>query len=177
MVPGRESDMHAVLDKVMLASRHLLVMFYLGLVAGLVLFAVRFVMKLGKLAGDLFHTEDNDLLLAMLHLVDSALVASLVLMVALSSYDNFVSRLTEDAKEKKIEWVSSIDPGNLKIKVATAIIAISSIHLLQIFLKVEGYEERHVFWAVAIHGMFLLGALALGLLDRLTAGAPKETKL
>jgi uncharacterized protein (TIGR00645 family) len=169
--------MQQILDKSILASRYILVVFYLGLAVALGFYALRFLAKLLSFGADLLSADESDYLLALLHLVDAALVASLVVMVALSSYDSLVSRLSEDAKEQQVEWVSSLDPGNLKIKIATAIVAISSIHLLQIFMKVETYSDRQIAWAMAIHGIFLTGALVLGTLDRLTAGAKARTKL
>lgn len=168
--------MQGLLDKAILASRHLLVVFYVGLAAALALYAVRFLHKVWKFADNLFGMEDNDLLLGLLYLLDSALVASLVVTVAISSYDSLVSRLTEGAKAQNVEWVAEgLDPGNLKIKLATAIVAISSIHLLQIFLKVDSYADRTIMWGLAIHGMFLLGVLCLAVMDKLE-GTTKAAK-
>jgi uncharacterized protein (TIGR00645 family) len=97
-------------------------------------------------------------------------------MVAIASYDNLVSRLAEDAREEGLEWVArGVDPGNLKIKLATAIVAISSIHLLQIFLKVEVYSDREIQWGLAIHALFLGGGIALAIMDRLE-GTTKALK-
>jgi uncharacterized protein (TIGR00645 family) len=131
----RGSAMLTALAKAILAGRFLLVVFFLGLVWGLALFAVRFVGKLWELTTELWEKSEADLLIEMLHLLDSALVASLVLMVALSSYDSLVDRLQGEADQQQMRWVSRTDHGNLKIKVATAMVAISSIHLLQIFLR------------------------------------------
>ena len=101
----------------------------------------------------------------MLHLVDAALIASLVVIVALASFDSLVARLNRDEADDDLRWVSRTDHSNLKIKVATAIVAISSIHLLQVFLKVESYPERAIFWQVVIHMVFVVGAVLLGLQD------------
>lgn len=161
--------MQAILDKIILGSRYILVVFYLGLAFALVVYAARFLWKLVKYAGDLFTAQDTDHLIQLLHLLDSALVAALVVMVALASYDSLVSRLTDDSEARKTSWVSTIDPGNLKIKLASALIAISSIHLLQIFMEIDNYSDRAVTWAVVIHVTFLAGAVALGVLDRLAA--------
>lgn len=166
--------MRTILDKAILSSRWLLAVFFVGLAAALAVFAVRFIYKLWKFATSVLETEDTRHLIELLHLLDSALVASLVVMVAISSYDSLVSRLTQDEAERKRSWVAMIDPGNLKIKLATALIAISSIHLLQIFMEVGEYDDRTVTWAIAIHVMFLLGAIVLGLLDRMTSGPKKE---
>jgi uncharacterized protein (TIGR00645 family) len=155
------------LAKAILAGRFLLVVFFLGLVWGLALFAVRFVGRLWELTTKLWERSEADLLIEVLHLLDSALVASLVLMVALSSYDSLVDRLQREADQQEMRWVSRTDHGNLKIKVATAMVAISSIHLLQVFLQADMQNETAVFWRVVIHIVFLVGAVLLGVLDRL----------
>lgn len=165
--------MQAILDKVMLASRWLLAVFFIGLAAALAIYAVRFLYKLGKFAAGVLTTEDTRLLIDLLHLLDSALVASLVVMVAISSYDSLVSRLTSDEEERKTSWVATIDPGNLKVKLATALVAISSIHILQIFMELDEYDDRKVIWAVVLHGTFLAGVIVLGLLDRLSGKKAK----
>jgi len=158
--------MREILNKTMLTSRFILVVFFGGLMVALAVYALGFLKKLWTFAGNAFDGGDNQQLIALLHLLDSALVASLVVMVAVSSYDSLVSRLAKRDEEGEVGWVATVDPGNLKIKLATALIAISSIHLLQIF----NYSDRDVTWALAVHGMFLAGAVVLGLLDKLTSG-------
>lgn len=153
--------------KLILAGRFVLAVFFLGLIWGLGLFAVRFVGKLWTLTTDLWAKSEADMLIELLHLVDSALIASLVLMVALSSYDSLVDRLQREADQQEMRWVSRTDHGNLKIKVATAMVAISSIHLLQAFLQAEAQSEAALTWRVVIHVTFLIGAVLLGVLDRI----------
>lgn len=165
--------MKTILDKTMLASRWLLAVFFLGLAAALTVYAVRFLYKLWKFAVGVLTTEDTKHLIELLHLLDAALVASLVVMVAISSYDSLVSRLTSDEAERQKSWVATIDPGNLKVKLATALVAISSIHILQIFMELDEYDDRSVFWALFLHGSFLAGVVVLGLLDRLQGKAGK----
>jgi uncharacterized protein (TIGR00645 family) len=164
----------SILGRAILASRYLLMVFFFGLTAGLALYAVRFVAKLWELAEKLLSSAEDDVLIAVLHLVDSALIASLVMIVVLSSYDSLVDRLAGEAEQEDLKWVGRTDYSNLKIKVATAMVAISSIHLLQVFLKVEDYSQEGVMWRVAIHALFLVGALLLGLLDRLTRHGKAE---
>lgn len=156
-----------IFEKTLLASRYILAVFYAGLMIGLFLYACRFALKLWQFATEIFTSAENDALLGLLYLLDSALVAGVVVMVVLSSYDTLVGPLHPDAKQEGVDWIGTIDPGNLKIKLATAIVAISSIHLLQIFLKVESYEDRAVMWALAIHVAFLAGVIVLALMDRL----------
>ena len=164
----------SILGRAVLASRYLLMVFFFGLAAGLALYAVRFVSKLWGLAAELLTMPEEDVLIAVLHLVDSALIASLVMIVVLSSYDSLVDRLASDAEQEDMGWVGRTDYANLKLKVATAIVAISSIHLLQVFLKVESYSQEGVVWRMGIHGLFVLGALLLGVLDRLTRHGKAE---
>lgn len=163
--------MREILDKTMLVSRYLLVVFFGGLMVALAVYALGFLKKLWNFAANALNGGDNQQLIALLHLLDSALVASLVVMVAVSSYDSLVSRLAKRDEDGETSWVATVDPGNLKIKLATALIAISSIHLLQIFMEIGNYNDRDVTWALAVHGMFLAGAVVLGLLDKLTSGS------
>ncbi len=157
-----------MIDKAMLATRYILAVFFLGLMLGLLLYAARFLSKLWDFAAKLFALPENEDLLTLLHLADSALVASMVAMVAISSYDSLVSRLKEEAAAERMHWVGGLDTGNLKLKLATSIVAISSIQLLQIFLKPGSYDDRETMWALIIHGTFLGGALVLGVLERLS---------
>ena len=159
--------MLSILDKVMLASRWLLVTFFLGLVVALGIYALHFLGKLWKFATSALTTSDVTVLIQLLHLLDAALIASLVIMVAIASYDSLVSRLTTDEEERRTSWVALVDPGNLKIKLGTALVAISSIHLLQIFMEIGEYSDRDVTWALVIHASFLAGILVLGVLDKL----------
>lgn len=163
--------MQTLIDRVILGSRQMLVVFFLGLGAALAIYALRFLMKLWSYAGKAFtDASDTAMLLDLLFLVDSVLVASLVIMVIISSHDTLVSPLGDGMEPARASWVRKLNPGNLKLKLALAIVAISSIHLLQLFLKVGEQSDRDLGWAMSIHGMFVLGAVALGILDRLQAG-------
>jgi uncharacterized protein (TIGR00645 family) len=157
-----------VIDKAMLATRYVLAFFFMGLMLGLLLYAIRFMTKLWEFAEKLFVLSENEDLLTLLYLTDSALVASMVAMVAISSYDSLVSRLKEEAARERMHWVGGLDTGDLKLKLATSIVAVSSIHLLQVFLRPGSYDAEETMWALVIHATFLLGTLVLGFLDRLT---------
>ncbi|WP_372623865.1 TIGR00645 family protein [Falsiroseomonas sp.] len=161
--------MYVKLDKAVLASRWILAVFFIGLGVALAAYAVRFGYNLWIFTTTALSAEETAMLIGLLHLLDAALVASLVMTVVIASYDSLVSRLSEEDKQGKPSWVATVDPGNLKIKLSTSLVAISSIHLLQIFMETSTYDDRKVMWALAIHGTFLVGALVLGTLDRLTA--------
>jgi len=159
-----------IASRLIIASRYLLVVFLVGLCVGLALYAARFVLKLVKLAGELTTLAEDDFLIAILHLVDATLIASLVVIVAVSSFDSLVARLHADGDRDDIGWVGKTDYGNLKLKVATAIVAISSIHLLQVFMKLEQYTEAAIYLRTVVHMVFVVAAVLLAVLDRLERG-------
>lgn len=162
-----------LLDKAILASRWLLAVFYLGLAVALALYAVKFAMKVAAFGATLFAAEDNAALLALLYLLDSALVASLVVTVTLASWDTLVSGLGGEDRDGRLAWVAKLALGNLKIKLATALVAISGINLLQLFLEIGQTPDRVLTWAIAIHCTFLLSVVALAVADRLEGKAGK----
>ena len=152
-------------ESVILASRWLLVVFYIGLGLALAIYAVSFGVKLWEFASHVFELDDTETILKVLGLIDAALIASLVVMVIISGYENFVSRFDN---EDDVHWLGQIDAGSLKIKVASTIVAISSIHLLQIFLNVPQYTDSQIMWYTLIHIAFILSALFLAIIDRIT---------
>jgi len=157
-----------LVERIILASRWILVVFYLGLAAALGLYAVSFGLKFLKTAEKVFVLGEADMILAMLGLIDAALVASLIVMVMISSYENFVGRF-DKGEETELSWLGKLDAGGLKIKVASSIVAISSIHLLQIFLNVQQYDNGKIMWLTIMHMAFVFSAVFLALLDRIMA--------
>ena len=154
------------LEAVILASRWLLVVFYLGLALALAVYALTFGVKLWDFVSHVFDIGEADAILKMLGLIDAALVASLVVMVIISGYESYVSRFDD---ESSVHWLGEIDAGSLKIKVASTIVAISSIHLLQIFLNVSTQTTEHLMWYTLIHLAFVISALFLAWIDRIGA--------
>ena len=154
------------IEGVILASRWLLVIFYIGLGLALALYAVTFGYKLWDFSTHLFTLDESDSILKMLGLIDAALIASLVVMVIISGYENFVSQFDES---RNVHWLGEIDVGSLKIKVASTIVAISSIHLLQVFLNVEQYAGEKLMRYTLIHLTFVFSALFLAFIDRVAA--------
>ena len=90
-------------------------------------------------------------------------------MVMLSGYENFVSALDLKEGTEKLAWLGKLDTGSLKQKVAASIIAISSIHLLQIFMNAEEIDNEKIMWYVILHMTFVLSALGIALVDRMTS--------
>ena len=161
------------IESIILASRWLLVVFYLGLGVALAVYAVSFGHKLVDFISKVFVLDDTDTILKMLGLIDAALVASLVVMVIISGYENFVGRFDREY-EDEVHWLGTIDVGSLKIKVASTIVAISSIHLLQIFLNAATYTEGQLMWLTIMHLAFVVSALLLAYIDKM--GASKMRK-
>lgn len=160
------------IEGIILASRWLLVVFYLGLTAALALYAVSFGGKLLDFVAKIFVLQETDTILKMLALIDAALVASLVVMVIISGYENFVSRF-DNASGNEVSWLGKVDAGSLKIKVASTIVAISSIHLLQVFLNSSQYTDNKLMWLTIMHMAFVISALFLAYIDKVMAETKK----
>lgn len=158
-------SLELVIERIILSSRWILVVFYLGLVAALAVYAVSFAYKFLKVAGNVFTLGEAEMILAMLGLIDAALVASLIVMVMISGYENFVSRF--DEAEADVSFLGKLDSGSLKIKVASSIVAISSIHLLQVFLNANQYTDSKIMWLTLMHIAFVVSAVMLGYLEKL----------
>lgn len=164
-------QLEILIERVILASRWLLVAFYIGLGVALVFYAITFGIKLFDFGSKLFNVDETEANLKILGLIDAALIASLVVMVIISGYENFVSRFDD---EGDVHWLGQIDAGSLKIKVASTIVAISSIHLLQIFLNVPTYSNEHIFWYTVLHITFIVSALFLALIDKISKKPQKN---
>ena len=156
------------IESIILASRWLLVAFYIGLAIALLVYAVAFAMKLYQFTFQVFAMGDTDTILKILGLIDAALIASLLVMVIISGYENFVGRFDREHQEE-VHWLGTIDVGSLKVKVASTIVAISSIHLLQVFLNNANYSTSQLMWLTIMHMTFVLSALLLACIDRLSA--------
>ena len=165
-------SLELLVERIILSSRWILVAFYLGLVAALAVYAVSFGYKFLKVAGNVFTYSEAEMILAMLGLIDAALVASLIVMVMISGYENFVSRF--DEAEDQVSFLGKLDSGSLKIKVASSIVAISSIHLLQVFLNANQFTDGKIMWLTLMHIAFVVSALMLGFLEMMMKKA-KET--
>lgn len=157
-----------------MSARWLLVIFFGGLGLALLVYAISFIVKFINVASNVFTYDEAEMILAMLSLIDAALVASLLVMVMISSYENYVSRF--DDQKHDLSWLGKLDAGSLKIKVASSIVAISSIHLLQVFLNAPQYDNYKIMWFTILHLTFVVSALLLALVDRIssTTKAPKQ---
>ncbi len=154
-------------ELLLFAMRWLLAPLYFGLGLLLIMFAVQFFRELIHIFETGTSLLEVDLILASLTLIDLTLVASLVVMVMLSGYENFVSKLDVGDTEKSLAWLGKLDAGSLKIKVAASIVAISSIHLLKAFMNYEDVATEKLIMLIVTHLTFVISALLLAVMDRI----------
>jgi uncharacterized protein (TIGR00645 family) len=106
-------------------------------------------------------------MLVVLGLIDVVMISNLLIMVIVGGYETFVSRMDLAGHPDQPEWLSHVNASVLKVKLATAIIGISSIHLLRTFINADNYEQKTLMWQTLIHVAFLLSAMAIAVTDRL----------
>lgn len=160
--------MEKFLEQFMYSTRWLLAPIYLGMSLILLALAIKFFQEIWHVLPAILTVKEADLVLLALSLVDLALVAGLIIMVMFSSYENFVSRLDIGEDTEKLNWLGTMDATSLKNKVAASIVAISSIHLLKVFMNTQQTDLEHIKWYVFIHLTFVVSAFAMGMLDKLT---------
>jgi uncharacterized protein (TIGR00645 family) len=169
-------------ERLFFASRWLLAPVYVGLSVALIILGIKFFRELYHAFTHVLVWEEADVVLSLLALVDLSLVAGLIVMVMFSGYENFVSRLdvAQDHPEK-LGWLGKLDATTLKLKVAASIVAISSIHLLRVFMEVDKYigDEKgtgtsNLMWYVIIHLTFVVSAVMMGVLERISAGGKRD---
>ena len=173
------SKLEAVTEKALFSSRWILAPIFLGLSLALLALGVKFFQEAYHLIAEVLVKGEADLVLKVLALIDISLVGSLIVMVMFSGYENFVS--TIDAKgTDTLGWLGKMDSGTLKLKVAVSIVAISSIHLLRIFMQVadkvklpdgtlkDAYTNDQIMWYVILHMTFVVSAVLLGVLDKMS---------
>lgn len=157
------------LGRLVLTSRYILIVFFIGLIAALVIYAAVFLRLVYDMALRMPVLEGVEALALMLSLIDAALVASLTIMVIVSNYESFVSRVLGDGRHGSLSWLGRLDPSTLKIKVGSTIIAISSVYLLKVLIDIEHYPKEDVMWKVIMFLGLVAGALALVWIDRFGA--------
>ena len=177
------------LPRLIFASRWLQLPLYLGLIVAQAVYVFQFWTELVHLieaafghqealaalikssgyknATDVVNLNETVLMLVVLGLIDVVMISNLLIMVIVGGYETFVSRMDLDGHPDQPEWLSHVNASVLKVKLATAIIGISSIHLLKSFINAENYEMHTLMWQTIIHVVFLLSALAIALTDRL----------
>jgi uncharacterized protein (TIGR00645 family) len=172
----------ATLSSFIFLSRWLQAPLYFGLIVTQAVYVYRFFLELwhlidfGLLGGTLPEGmvpagvgSEQVIMLIVLGLIDVVMIANLLIMVIVGGYETFVSRLNLQGHPDQPEWLSHVNAGVLKVKLATALIGISSIHLLKTFINAEKLDQKTMLWQVIIHVTFVASAVALAWIDRLTS--------
>jgi uncharacterized protein (TIGR00645 family) len=151
------------------ASRWLQAPLYLGLIVAQGVYVVQFLRELVHLVQmvGFKNIAETEIMLIVLGLIDVVMISNLLVMVIVGGWETFVSRLELENHPDQPEWLSHVNAGVLKVKLATAIIGISSIHLLKSFINAANYDEKTLMWQTIIHMSFLASALAVAWTERL----------
>ncbi len=166
--------MERLLERLVLGSRWLLVPLYLVLGLLLLAFAIKSVIELLHIFQTLLDMNETDLVLAALSLIDLVLIGNLIVMVALSGYETFVSRIDKVPGMEKPGWLGKYDPGTIKLKVAASLVAISAIHLLKNYLAHDALDVTRMLTLTAVHLAFVVSALILAFVDRIAFSAHRN---
>lgn len=149
------------MEAIIFSSRWFQAPLYLGLIVAGVLYAYKFLIELIHLATTVNSISEEVLMLGVLTLVDITMVANLLVMVIIGGYATFVSRIDLQGHPDKPDWLEKIDAGALKVKLATALVGISGIHLLKAFINIKEKTSDQIMWQVIIHVVFLLSSIML----------------
>lgn len=155
-------------------SRWLQLPLYVGLIVAQVVYVIQFMAELKHLILEVSKFNETTIMLTVLGLIDVVMISNLLIMVIIGGYETFVSRLNLEGHPDEPEWLSHVNANVLKVKLATAIIGISSIHLLKTFINAQNLDEKTMYWQVVIHITFLLSAVAIAAIDRIMLPATIE---
>ncbi len=191
LIPPKSSPLRP-LPNLIFASRWLQLPLYLGLIAAQAVYVVHFLVELAHLVEAGFGSQtalqalitsigyktavptttlnETVIMLVVLALIDVVMISNLLIMVIVGGYETFVSRLNLEGHRDEPEWLSHVNASVLKVKLATAIIGISSIHLLKTFINADNYTDRVLVAQTVIHITFLLSALAIAYTDKVMSG-------
>jgi uncharacterized protein (TIGR00645 family) len=172
------SKLEQITEKTLFASRWILAPIFLGLSLALIALGFKFFQEVWHIFGDLVEISESNLVLTVLAMIDIVLVGSLIIMVMFSGYENFVSTIDSKGTDS-LSWLGKLDAGTLKLKVAASIVAISSIHLLRIFMQIgdkkeQTYSSDQIMWYVIVHMTFVVSAVLLGVLDKMSFAKHRE---
>ncbi|RPJ47335.1 MAG: TIGR00645 family protein [Betaproteobacteria bacterium] len=154
-------------------SRWLQAPLYIGLIVAQGVYVWQFWTELIHLIGMLTvkSVTETEIMLIVLGLIDVVMISNLLVMVIVGGWETFVSRLELEKHPDQPEWLSHVNAGVLKVKLATAIIGISSIHLLKSFINAAQYDEKTLLWQTMIHLTFVISALAIAYTEKITQSA------
>ncbi len=155
-------------EKFLFASRWLLAPFYVGLMLGVIILLYKFSVSLYGLVNNLLigKTTESQIVLSILTLVDITLLANLLIIIIFSGYESFVSKIEVDDHVDRPDWMGKVGFSTLKIKLIGSIVAISGIELLKVFVNINEYDEKYIYWKVIIHITFVISGLLFAIMDK-----------
>jgi uncharacterized protein (TIGR00645 family) len=191
--PGPQSELRTeprpplprlgLIPMVIFGSRWLQLPLYLGLIVAQCVYIALFLKELWHLSWHALDLTEQQIMMGVLALIDVVMISNLLVMVIVGGYETFVSRLNLEGHPDQPEWLSHVNASVLKIKLAMAIIGISSIHLLRTFIEAGGlasgksaYTETGVMWQTIIHTVFILSAIGIAYVDKLSNDATENAK-
>jgi uncharacterized protein (TIGR00645 family) len=153
------------MESAIFASRWILAPFFLGLIVGMLVLLVKFGKELVSLLMGVLGLYEHDTIISILTLVDTALLALLLLIIVFSGYENFVSKLNVGESEDRPAWMGKVGFSDLKMKLISAIVAISAVELLKAFLVSDTMTSEQIGWKIAIHLTFVVSGLLFAASD------------
>ncbi|HKQ36372.1 MAG TPA: TIGR00645 family protein [Nitrospiraceae bacterium] len=154
-------------ETVVFASRWIQAPLYGGLIIAELLYAYKFLLELWEMIWHINQQQETTFMLGVLGLIDVTMVANLLTMVIIGGYATFVSKLDLEGHADRPDWLTHIDPGTIKIKLAASLIGISSIHLLKSFVNIAHEDFEQVKWKIFIHLTFIGSAILLAWTDKI----------
>ena len=161
------NQVEATFESIVFASRWIQAPLYVGLIVAELLYAYKFLIELWEMVIHIHKVDETAFMLGVLGLIDVTMVANLLTMVVIGGYATFVSKLDLEHHPDRPDWLTHVDPGTIKIKLAASLIGISSIHLLKGFVDVANENPEHLKWKIFIHMTFLASAILLAWTDKI----------
>lgn len=161
--------MEKLIERILFLSRWLLVPMYLGLAGALAFLVYTFGAEFLYVALGIIRLSERKVMLSVLSLIDIVLVANLLLMVILSGYENFISRIDVAAGKERPAWMGNLDFSGLKLKLFGSIVAVAAVDLLGAFMNVSQFTSEQLAWKVGIQVTFVVCGVLFALMDRIAA--------
>lgn len=162
---SKRNASQAVMAQMIFWSRWFQAPLYLGLIVAQGVYVFLFMKELAHLVTAANTFTENQIMLIVLGLIDVVMIANLLIMVIIGGYETFVSRLNLKEHPDQPQWLSHVNATTMKIKLAMALIGISSIHLLKTFINADQMNETTIYWQVVIHLTFIVSAIAMAITD------------
>ncbi|MGB7815906.1 MAG: TIGR00645 family protein [Methylotenera sp.] len=170
-IPNNNYKQSSIMTNILFGSRWLQLPLYLGLIIAQAVYVYFFAVELFHLVHKIPHLGEADIMLIVLGLIDVVMISNLLIMVIVGGYETFVSRLNLEGHPDEPDWLSHVNANLLKVKLATAIIGISSIHLLKTFINAENLSDKVLIAQTLIHMTFVFSAIAIAYIDKLMVRA------